>query len=42
MNEYFIDAILMPLMKVKEESGKRWLKAQYSENEDHGTPCIVD
>ena len=24
------------LMKVKEESGKSWLKAQYSENEDHG------
>ena len=24
------------LMKVKEESGKRWLKAQHSENEDHG------
>ena len=25
------------LMKVKEESGKSWLKAQHSENEDHGT-----
>ena len=25
-----------PLMKVKEESGKNWLKAQHSENEDHG------
>ena len=25
------------LMKVKEESGKSWLKAQHSENEDH---CI--
>ena len=24
------------LMKVKVESGKRWLKAQHSENEDHG------
>ena len=24
-------------MKVKEESGKSWLKAQHSENEDHGT-----
>ena len=24
------------LMKVKEESGKSWLKTQYSENEDHG------
>ena len=24
------------LMKVKEESGKTWLKAQHSENEDHG------
>ena len=24
------------LMKVKVESGKCWLKAQYSENEDHG------
>ena len=24
------------LMKVKEESGKSWLKAQYSENKDHG------
>ena len=24
------------LMKVKEESGKSWLKTQYSENKDHG------
>ena len=24
------------LMKVKEESGKKWLKTQHSENEDHG------
>ena len=24
------------LMRVKEESGKSWLKAQHSENEDHG------
>ena len=24
------------LMKVKEESGKRWLKTQHSKNEDHG------
>ena len=24
------------LMKVKEESGKNWLKAQHSENEEHG------
>ena len=24
------------LMKVKEESGKSWLKAQNSENKDHG------
>ena len=24
------------LMKVKEESEKRWLKAQHSENKDHG------
>ena len=24
------------LMKVKEESGESWLKAQHSENEDHG------
>ena len=24
------------LMKVKEESGKSWLKIQHSENEDHG------
>ena len=24
------------LMKVKEDSGKSWLKAQYSENKNHG------
>ena len=24
------------LMKMKEESGKSWLKSQHSENEDHG------
>ena len=24
------------LMKVKEDSGKNWLKVQHSENEDHG------
>ena len=24
------------LIKVKKESGKSWLKAQHSENEDHG------
>ena len=24
------------LIKVKEESGKSWLKTQHSENEDHG------
>ena len=24
------------LMKVKEKSGKSWLKAQHSENKDHG------
>ena len=24
------------LMKVKKESGKSWLKAQHSENKDHG------
>ena len=24
------------LMKVKEESGKSWVKAQHSENKDHG------
>ena len=42
---YADDTILMPeseeelkslLMKVKEESEKCWLKAQHSENEDHG------
>ena len=26
------------LMKVEEESEKNWLKAQHSENEDHGIP----
>ena len=34
------------LMKVKEENGKSWLKAQHSENEDHGicpiTPWEID
>ena len=25
------------LMRVKEENGKSWFKAQHSENEDHGT-----
>ena len=25
-----------PLMKMKEESGKSWLKAKHSENKDHG------
>ena len=29
------------LMKVKEESGKSWLKAQHSENEDHGIRSIT-
>ena len=29
------------LMKVKEESGKSWLKAQHSENEDHGIGPIT-
>ena len=24
------------VMKMKEESGKRWLKTQHSKNEDHG------
>ena len=42
---YADDTTLMPeskeelkslLMKVKEESLKSWLKAQHSENEDHG------
>ena len=41
---YADDTILMAeskelkslLMKVTEESGKSWLKAQHSENEDHG------
>ena len=27
------------LMKVKEESGKSWLKMQHSENEYHGIQC---
>ena len=42
--EYADDTTLMAeseelrslLMRVKEESGKCWLKAQHSENEDHG------
>ena len=29
------------LMKVKEESGKSWFKAQHSENEDHGIWSIT-
>ena len=29
------------LMKVKEESKKSWLKAQHSENEDHGIRPIM-
>ena len=29
------------LMKVKEESGKSWFKAQHSENEDHGIGPIT-
>ena len=41
---YADDTILMAeseelkslLMKVKKESGKSWLKAQHSENKDHG------
>ena len=42
---YADDTILMaeseeelksPLMKVKVENEKNWLKAQHSENEDHG------
>ena len=42
---YAYDTILMTemegelkslLMKVKEERGKSWLKAQHSKNEDHG------
>ena len=28
------------LMKVKVESGKSWLKAQHSENEDHGIQSL--
>ena len=28
------------LMKVKEESGKNWLKAQHSENQDHGISSL--
>ena len=27
------------LMKMKEESQKRWLKTQYSKNKDHGIRC---
>ena len=42
---YADDTTLMPeseelkslLMKVKEERGKSWLKAQHSENKDYGT-----
>ena len=30
------DKLKSLLMKVKEESGKSWPKAQHSENEDHG------
>ena len=30
------EALKSLLMKVKEESEKSWLKAQHSENEDHG------
>ena len=30
------EALKSLLMKVKEESEKGWLKAQHSENEDHG------
>ena len=29
------------LMKVKEESEKNWLKAQHSENKDHGSSAIT-
>ena len=30
------EELIRLLMKVKEESEKSWLKAQHSENEDHG------
>ena len=30
------EELMSLLTKVKEESGKSWLKAQHSENEDHG------
>ena len=30
------EELIRLLMKVKEERGKSWLKAQHSENEDHG------
>ena len=30
------EALKILLMKAKEESGKSWLKAQHSENYDHG------
>ena len=30
------EELMSLLMKVKEESGKSWLKAQHSENKDHG------
>ena len=30
------EELKIPLIKVKEESEKAWLKAQHSENEDHG------
>ena len=30
------DELKSLLMKVKEESGKSWLKTQHSKNEDHG------
>ena len=47
---YADDTTLMPeseeelkslLMNVKEESGKSWLKAQHSENKDHGSGPIT-
>ena len=28
------------LMKVKEESGKSWLKTQHSKNKDYGIPSL--
>ena len=36
VNVQVLQSIKSLLMKVKEESGKSWLKAQHSENEDHG------